>query len=69
MRRNELSKADRLSKLLRLLGLDMITVEQFWQSMRQYGLTDEDIDRFCRGGMNDERSNQDATRAAAPDRR
>ena len=35
------------------LGHDTITIEQFWQYMRQYGLTDEDIDCFCSGAIAD----------------
>jgi hypothetical protein len=49
MKLKDLSKHQRVSELLRMLGLDAITVEQFWQEMRKYGLTDEDIDRFCTG--------------------
>jgi hypothetical protein len=50
MRLSELPQHERVSELLRQLGNDMITVEEFWQEMRKYGLTDEDIDRFCAGG-------------------
>ena len=35
------------------LGHDTITVEEFWRQMRQYGLTEEDIDRFCMGATAD----------------
>jgi hypothetical protein len=44
-----LTQHEHLAQLLRDLGHDLIDVEQFWQEMRKYGLTDEDIDRFCRG--------------------
>lgn len=49
MRLKDISKHERVSELLRLLGHDTITIEEFWAQMRQYGLTDEDIDRFCCG--------------------
>jgi hypothetical protein len=49
MKLSELPKHDRVSELLLKLGLDRITVEEFWNEMRKYGLTDEDIDRFCTG--------------------
>jgi hypothetical protein len=54
MRLTEISKHARVAELLRLLGHDAITVEEFWQQMRQYGLTDEDIDRFCQGRDRDD---------------
>lgn len=44
-----ISQHERISELLRMLGHDSITIEEFWQEMRRYGLTDEDIDTFCRG--------------------
>jgi hypothetical protein len=44
-----LSQHDRISELLRLLGYDAITTEEFWLKMREYGLDDDDIDAFCRG--------------------
>lgn len=37
-----------MHELLRLYGEDKITMEQFWAQMRQHGLTDADIDRYCR---------------------
>lgn len=49
IRLSDLSQHDRVAELLRKLGHDMIDIEQFWQEMRKYGLTDEDIDRFCCG--------------------
>lgn len=49
IRLSELSQHERVAELLRELGHDMIDIEQFWQEMRKYGLTDEDIDRFCCG--------------------
>lgn len=49
MKLSELTKHARVAELLRMLGHDSISIEQFWKEMRQYGLTDEDIDRFCRG--------------------
>jgi hypothetical protein len=49
MKLSELSNHDRVAELLRELGHDLITIEEFWQEMRKYGLTDEDIDRFCCG--------------------
>jgi hypothetical protein len=49
MKRQNLTQHQRLSELLRLLGTDAITIEQFWAQMRQHGLTDADIDKFCRG--------------------
>lgn len=44
-----LSQHQRISELLSQLGNDIINIEQFWQEMRKYGLTDDDIDKFCRG--------------------
>lgn len=44
-----ISQHDRIAELLRKLGHDLITIEEFWQQMRRYGLTDEDIDTFCCG--------------------
>jgi hypothetical protein len=44
-----ISQHERISELLRMLGHDNITIEEFWQEMRRYGLTDEDIDTFCSG--------------------
>lgn len=49
MRMRDLPKHQRVSELLRQLGLDTITVEEFWTHMRAYGLTDVDIDKFCSG--------------------
>lgn len=49
MRLRDLPRHQRVSELLRQLGNDGITTEQFWNQMREYGLTDQDIDRFCRG--------------------
>lgn len=49
MKLSDLSQHQRVAELLRLLGHDSITIEQFWQEMRAYGLTDQDIDRFCCG--------------------
>lgn len=40
----------RMHELLRQFGEDKITLEQFWAQMRQHGFSDEDIDRYCRGG-------------------
>lgn len=39
----------RMHELLRQFGEDKITLEQLWAQMRQHGLSDEDIDRYCRG--------------------
>lgn len=39
----------RVGELLRHLGEDKISVETFWRQMKTYGLTDEHIDRYCRG--------------------
>jgi hypothetical protein len=33
---------DRLGKL----GIDRLTLDQFWSEMRRYGFTQDDIDRF-----------------------
>jgi hypothetical protein len=49
MKLSELSKHQRVSELLGLLGDDIIDVEQFIHEMRRYGLTDDDIERFCCG--------------------
>lgn len=49
MRLKDIPKHDRVSELLRHLGNDKITIEEFWAQMRQYGLTDADIDKFCCG--------------------
>lgn len=49
MRLRDLPKHQRVAELLRQLGHDAITTEQFWAEMRKYGLTDQDIDRFCCG--------------------
>lgn len=49
MKLSELSKHQRVSDLLRDLAHSKITVEQFWQEMRRYGLTDQDIDTLCSG--------------------
>lgn len=50
MKLKDLPKHEKVAELLRKLGHDMITIEEFWSQMRTYGLTDEDIDRFCCGG-------------------
>lgn len=44
-----LSWRERMSELLRLFGEDKITMEEFWAQMRAHGLTDKDIDAYCRG--------------------
>ncbi len=49
LRLGSLSQHERVSELLRQLGHDIIDIEQFWQEMRKHGLTDDDIDKFCRG--------------------
>lgn len=49
IRLKDLSQHERVAELLRQLGHDFIDIEQFWSRMRSYGLTDEDIDKFCRG--------------------
>lgn len=49
MKLSELSQHQRVAELLRQLGHDTITIEEFWAQMRAYGLTDKDIDRFCCG--------------------
>lgn len=38
-----------MGELLRLLADDRLTREQFWKQMHEQGLTDADIDRYCRG--------------------
>lgn len=48
-KRETLSWHQRMHELLRLFGEDKITLEQFWAHMREHGLSDEDIDRYCRG--------------------
>jgi hypothetical protein len=45
----DIPKHERVSELLRLFGNGAIDFDEFWAQMRQYGLTDEDIDMFCRG--------------------
>jgi hypothetical protein len=50
MKLNELRKHERLCELLRELAFDIITFDEFWSQMKEYGLTDEDIDRLCSGG-------------------
>ena len=49
MKLRDLPKHEKVAELLRKLGHDMITIEEFWSEMRAYGLTDQDIDRFCCG--------------------
>lgn len=49
MKLSDLSQHERISELLRDLGQDKITLERFWHEMRSYGLTDKEIDAFCRG--------------------
>ena len=49
MKLKDLPKHEKVAELLRNLGHDMITIEEFWSQMRAYGLTDADIDRFCCG--------------------
>lgn len=49
MKLSDLSQHQRVAELLRQLGHDLITIEEFWSQMRAYGLTDADIDRFCCG--------------------
>ena len=44
-----LSWRERMHELLRLFGEDKITMEEFWSQMRDHGLTDKDIDAYCRG--------------------
>ncbi len=44
-----LSWRERMSELLRLFGEDKITLEEFWSQMRAHGLSDKDIDAYCRG--------------------
>src|SRR5258708_31846153 len=46
MKLSELSQHERLAELLRQLGHDFITSEEFWSQMQVYGLTYEDIDKF-----------------------
>ncbi len=48
-KRDVRSWRDRMHELLRLLGDDKITVEEFWAQMREHGLSDQDIDAYCRG--------------------
>lgn len=49
MAKKEEKNRQRMHELLREFGEDKITMEQFWAQMRQYGFTDQDIDRYCRG--------------------
>lgn len=55
MKLSDLPKHQRVAELLRLLGHDQITIDEFWREMRKYGLTDADIDRFCCGGEHAEK--------------
>ncbi len=50
MRLSELQHHDDVAELVRRLAHDEIDIEEFWQEMRRH-LTDEEIVRFCSGGL------------------
>ncbi|MET4017771.1 MULTISPECIES: hypothetical protein [Bradyrhizobium] len=49
MKRAQQTKRERLHQILGLFGEGLITREQFETMMKQHDLTDDDIDRYCRG--------------------
>lgn len=47
--KKERSRWEVLHELLGLFHDSRLTADQFWAQMRQHGLTDEDIDKYCHG--------------------
>ena len=45
------SKRERLHQILGLYGAELITREEFETMMKDQKLTDDDIDRYCRGEL------------------